>query len=219
MGVLLPEEPVRAEKGYEVPKTLDELKTLGAKMQADGIAPIAFGDKDGWPAMGTFDYLNMRTNGYQFHMDLMAHKESLGPTRKVKTVFETWKSLLPLHQENPLGRTWQEAAQSLVKKEAGMYLLGMFVGQQFPAEDIDDLDFFPFPEIDSAIGTDAVEAPIDGFLVSQQGADRAEHGAADLPGVARGAADLPGRRPVQRRGQQDRRRPTSTPRCRRRRSS
>ena len=29
--------------------------------------------------MGTFDYLNMRINGYQFHMDLMAHKESLGP--------------------------------------------------------------------------------------------------------------------------------------------
>ena len=159
---------VWAEKGYEVPTTLDELKTLGAKMQADGIVPIAFGDKDGWPAMGTFDYLNMRTNGYQFHMDLMAHKESWTDD-KVKKVFQTWKDLLPLHQENPLGLTWQEAAQSVVKKEAGMYLLGMFVGQQFPTEDQDDLDFFPFPEIDSAIGTDAVEAPIDGFLVSSKG--------------------------------------------------
>ena len=39
--------------GYTVPKTLDELKTLGTQMQKDGLVPIAFGDKDGWPAMGT----------------------------------------------------------------------------------------------------------------------------------------------------------------------
>ena len=41
-------------------------------------------------------------------------------------------------------------------------------GQQFPAADRDDLDFFPFPEIDSAYGQDAVEAPIDGFLLSKK---------------------------------------------------
>ena len=159
---------VFADKGYTVPTTLDELKTLATKMKADGLVPIAFADKDGWPAMGTFDYLDMRINGYQFHMDLMAHNESWTDP-KVKKVFDTWKELLPLHQEGALGRTWQEAAQSLVKKEAGLYLLGMFVGQQFPAADAEDLDFFAFPEIDSTIGMDAVEAPIDGFLVSSKG--------------------------------------------------
>ncbi len=158
---------VWAAKGYTPPKTLDELKTLAAKMKKDGLIPIAFGDKDGWPAMGTFDYLNMRMNGYQFHIDLTAHKQSWTDP-KVKAVFDTWKSLLPLHQPDSLGRTWQEAAQSLVKKEAGMYLLGMFVNQQFPPAEQDDLDFFPFPEIDSAVGMDAVEAPIDGFLVSKK---------------------------------------------------
>ncbi len=155
-------------KGYTVPKTLDELKTLAAKMKKDGLVPIAFADKDGWPAMGTFDYLNMRINGYQFHMDLVAtHKESWTDP-KVKTVFDTWKSIIPFYQDGALGRTWQEAAQTLVKKQAGMYLLGMFVGQQFPVGDT-DIDFFPFPEVDSNIGTDAVEAPIDGFLVSSKG--------------------------------------------------
>ena len=179
---------VWAEKGYEIPKTLDALKTLGAKMKADGLVPIAFGDKDGWPAMGTFDYLNQRINGYQFHMDLVVdHKESWN-SPKVKTVFDTWKGLLPLHQENPLGRTWQEASQSLVKKQAGMYLLGMFVGQQFPAGDADDLDFFPFPEIDSNIGMDAIEAPIDGFLVSSKGLT--DQGKALLTYLASPAAQL-----------------------------
>nr|WP_284289893.1 extracellular solute-binding protein [Angustibacter aerolatus] len=43
------------KNGYEVPKTLDDLTALGAQMKKDGLTPIAFGDKDGWPAMGTFD--------------------------------------------------------------------------------------------------------------------------------------------------------------------
>ena len=51
---------VFADKGYTVPTTWDDLKTLCTKMQADGLTPIAFGDKDGWPAMGTFDILNLR---------------------------------------------------------------------------------------------------------------------------------------------------------------
>ena len=63
---------VFADKGYTVPTTWDELITLADKMKTDGIIPIAFGDKDGWPAMGTFDILNLRLNGYDFHVGLMA---------------------------------------------------------------------------------------------------------------------------------------------------
>jgi multiple sugar transport system substrate-binding protein len=154
-------------KGYQVPKTLDDLVALSKQMQKDGLAPIAFGDKDGWPAMGTFDQLNMRINGYQFHVDLMAGKKEWN-SAEVKKVFDTWKGLLPYHQEASLGRTWQEAAQSLQQKKSGMYVLGMFVGQQFPKDQQDDLDFFTFPEVDSTIGTDAIEAPIDGFMMAKR---------------------------------------------------
>jgi multiple sugar transport system substrate-binding protein len=156
---------VFSAKGYQVPKTLDDLVALSKQMQKDGLTPIAFGDKDGWPAMGTFDQLNMRINGYQFHVDLMAGKKEWD-SAEVKKVFDTWKSLLPYHQEASLGRTWQEAAQSLQQKKAGMYVLGMFVGQQFPKDQQDDLDFFTFPEVDSNVGTDAIEAPIDGFMMA-----------------------------------------------------
>jgi multiple sugar transport system substrate-binding protein len=85
---------------------------------------------------------------------------------------------LPYNQEGALGRTWQEAAQSLLQKKTGMYLLGMFVGQQFTGADAADLDFFPFPVINSTYGQDAVEAPIDGFMVSKKVKNSA--GAKDL---------------------------------------
>jgi multiple sugar transport system substrate-binding protein len=152
--------------GYEVPSTFDELKTLAAQMKKDGLTPIAFADKDGWPAMGTFDILNLRINGYDFHMQLMKGEASWQDP-KVVTVFNTWKEILPFHQSGALGRTWQEAAQTLANKKTGMYLLGMFVGQQFEGEAHDDLDFFNFPEIDSNVGADTLDAPIDGFMLSK----------------------------------------------------
>jgi multiple sugar transport system substrate-binding protein len=154
-------------KGYQVPKTIDELKTLCAKMKTDGLAPIGFADKDGWPAFGTFDQLNMRMNGYDFHIALMGGKQSWTDP-KVKNVFDLWAGLLPYHQPGSLGRTWQEAAQGLAAKQSGMYLLGSFVAQQFAAADLPDLDFFPFPTIDSQYGQDAVEAPIDGFMITKK---------------------------------------------------
>lgn len=147
--------------------TIDDLSKAAATLKAKGLVPLAFADKDGWPAMGTFDYLNVRTNGYDFHVNLMAGKESWTDP-KVKEVFANWtKYLLPISQEGALGRTWQDAAQSLLQKKAGMYLLGMFVGQQFPeGADRDDLDFFAFPEINPTYARDTVEAPIDGFMMS-----------------------------------------------------
>lgn len=152
------------ERGYEPAKNLDEFVALCKRMRSDGLTPIAFADKDGWPAMGTFDYLNMRVNGFDFHMSLMRGEENW-QSAQVKEVFTTWRELLPYHQKGANGRTWQEAAQALQQKQAGMYLLGMFVGQALP-EDADDLDFFPFPEINPEHGQDSVEAPIDGFMIS-----------------------------------------------------
>ena len=155
------------DKSYQTPKTLDDLKGLGAQMQKDGVVPFAFADQQGWPAMGTFDILNMRTNGYDFHINLMAGKESWTDD-KVKQVFTTWRDLLPLHQEGALGRKWEDAGQSLVAKQTGMMLLGTFIGQQFTNKaDYDDLDFFPFPQITAANNQDSIDAPIDGFMLSK----------------------------------------------------
>jgi ABC-type glycerol-3-phosphate transport system substrate-binding protein len=136
------------DKNYQIPKNLDQLKALCDQMKKDGIVPFASADKQGWPAMGTFDILNMRVNGYDFHVSLMAGKEPWTDP-KVKSVFDTWKGLLPYLREGALGRNWQDVAQSLVIKQVGMFLLGSFVGQQFTNQaDHDDPDFFPYPEID-----------------------------------------------------------------------
>lgn len=157
------------QNNWTAPETYDDFISLMDDMQGKNITPFAFGDKDGWPAMGTFDILNMRLNGFDFHMGLMAGEESWDST-EVKQVFERWAELLPYHQADPLGRTWQEAATSMGNGESGMYLLGTFVTDAIP--DVDDLDFFTFPELDSSIGSDALDAPIDGFCLAAGGPDQ-----------------------------------------------
>jgi multiple sugar transport system substrate-binding protein len=154
------------ENGFEVPTTMDQLMGLAESMQSAGIIPFAFGNDGRWPAMGTFDQLNFRMNGYQFHVDLMAGRESWTDER-VRNVFTTWATLLPFHQENPNGREWQEAADALVNKEAGMMTIGNFVGQAFEG-DTSDLDFFPWPEMNPEFGTDTIEAPIDGWMMARE---------------------------------------------------
>jgi multiple sugar transport system substrate-binding protein len=159
-----------ADKGYTIPKTFDEMKTLAAKIQKDGLIPFAFADVDGWPAMGTFDILNLRLNGYQFHVDLMAGKQQWTDP-KVTSVFDTWKGILPFHQEGAAGRKWQDASTALVQKKAAMYFHGMFLSQQFQTAgqaDLDDLDFFPYPSLGTQYDAEkALDAPIDGFMLSK----------------------------------------------------
>ena len=158
------------QRGYEIPKTFDDLKTLAAKIQKDGLIPFAFGDSDGWPAMGTFDILNLRLNGYDFHVGLMAGKEKWSDP-KVKTVFDTWKSILSFHQQGAAGRKWQDASTTLLQKKAAMYFHGMFTSQQFQEAgqaELDDLDFFPYPTFGTQYDAEkALDAPIDGFMLSK----------------------------------------------------
>jgi multiple sugar transport system substrate-binding protein len=161
---------VFADQGYTIPATWDDLKTLCAKMKTDGLTPIAFADQEGWPAMGTFDILNLRLNGYDFHVGLMAGKEKWTDA-KVTAVFQKWAEILPYHSTDYAGKKWTDAATTLLQKKSGMFLLGLFMSSVFAATkvqaDIDDLDFFPYPTLGTAFDAEAaLDAPIDTWQIA-----------------------------------------------------
>jgi multiple sugar transport system substrate-binding protein len=160
-----------ARKGYAIPTTIAEFRALGDRMIADGIVPVAFGQRDGWPAMGTFDILDMRLNGYDFHIGLMEGVEKWTDPR-VEAVFKTWAELLPYFQGDALLRTWQDAARdALVDETAGMYFFGTFALEQ-AGEATSDVGVFPFPFFGNEWdGEKAIDAPIDGFMLSRNPAN------------------------------------------------
>ncbi|WP_326609446.1 ABC transporter substrate-binding protein [Streptomyces scopuliridis] len=156
--------------GYEIPVTWSQFTALAKRMKKDGLSPIAsgYGGGDIWSILGAFDYLNLRANGYDFHMSLMRGQVSWTDKRTARTI-DLWRELTPYYQKGAGGRSWQDAAQSLLDKKSGMAIIGLFLGQQVTDESLrSDIDFFPFPEIDPAYGQDTVEAPTDGFMLSRK---------------------------------------------------
>jgi multiple sugar transport system substrate-binding protein len=160
---------VFASKGYQVPTTWDQYVALAKQMKTDKMVPLAFADKDGWPALGTFDILNLRINGYDYHIKLMKH-EVPWTDPGVTKVFDQWRELLPYAQSGANGRIWQDAAKALENKQAGMMFQGSNqVAANYDPKNLDDLDFFVFPTINTEFGTDYMDAPTDGFILPKKG--------------------------------------------------
>ncbi|MBL6960287.1 MAG: extracellular solute-binding protein [Anaerolineales bacterium] len=159
------------ELGLEVPETWDEFLAVNETLKENGYTPLAIGTKYRWTAAAWFDYLNMRINGPQFHIDLMLGKESYDDPR-VAEVFEYWRVLLDngYFLEDAAAYSWSEALEPFIAGDAAMYLMGDFIRDSLPDEVEADLDFFRFPIIDPSmpIGEDA---PTDGYFLSANAAN------------------------------------------------
>jgi multiple sugar transport system substrate-binding protein len=163
------------QHGYEVPTTWEAFKVLSRRMQTDGLIPIAMGDEDLFPAMGWFDIIDMRLNGYQFHIDLLAGKEQWTDPR-VNQVFLRWKEVLPYMQSGATARSWGDAAHALANGEAGMFFFGLFFTtglSDVEQSALDDLDLFPFPRMGTRFDAEnAIDAPADSFMIASRSPSR-----------------------------------------------
>lgn len=147
-------------------KTMADLINACKTFKAKGLIPIAQADKGGWEAMGVFDIVNMRTNGYQFHADLTAGRAKFTDPRVQKT-FTNWKALIPYTNKDVLSQSDQTAGTLVLQKKAAMIIMGSFTSGLYTEKaDYNDLALIPFPVINPAYGTDSIDAPIDGVLMS-----------------------------------------------------
>ena len=147
--------------GAAEPKSWDEFVSNCEKFKAAGIDCLTTGTKALWPGAGIFDYLSMRTNGYEWHMDLTAGKVEW-TDRKVCDVFAQWARIQPFITANAAAIDWQDAAALLVQGKAANYVMGNFAVATFKEGGMtnDNLGFMVFPEITPGLPR-AEEAPTD----------------------------------------------------------
>jgi len=162
--------------GIDVPKTWADFKAAGATLNANNVTPITIGTKYLWTAGGVFDYMNLRTNGYDFHMALTKGEVSWTDDR-VKATFANWKELVDedFFLENHAALTWQEALAPMVQGDAAMYVMGNFAVAPLREAGLSDdqIGFFQFPQIDANIDM-AEEAPTDTMHIPANAKNKAD---------------------------------------------
>lgn len=149
------------QHGIAEPITWDDFLAACKTLKEAGIDPIAIGTKYLWTTAGWFDYLNMRVNGLDFHIDLMDGKVPYTDER-VRNTFSYWKQLVEpgYFLKNHTSYSWQEAQPFMYNGQAAMYLIGNFITPNFPAELDGKMGFFQFPTINPAVGM-SEDAPMD----------------------------------------------------------
>ena len=142
-------------------KTWDDFISACEKFQAAGIDCLTTGSKALWPIAGIFDYLDLRTNGYDFHMQLTSGDIAWTDDR-VKAVFAEWAKVLPYTTANHAAIDWQDAVSNIVQGSAANYVMGNFAVAAFKDGGLtnDNLGFMQFPEITPGLAR-AEEAPTD----------------------------------------------------------
>ncbi|MEN0000446.1 MAG: extracellular solute-binding protein [Pseudomonadota bacterium] len=149
------------------PTTWDEMLAACDTMKENGVTPFTIGTKFLWTAAGVFDYLNLRTNGYDVHNALTAGEIAYTDDR-IRATFANWETMLERCSfvDNHATMSWQEALAPFANGDAAMYVMGNFAVAAMKDAGLSDdqIDFFQFPEITPGLAR-AEEAPADAFFI------------------------------------------------------
>lgn len=161
-------EDIFKELGLTEPTTFDEEIANCQVIIDSGRKCYTIGSRYLWTAGGWFDYMNMRTNGFDHHMALARGELSWTEDAGVRETFANWRKLIDMgaYVDDHQTMNWQDAMPAMINGEATAYLMGNFVVDQLRNGGLTDeqLDFYQFPLIgDYPQGEDA---PTDTFHVA-----------------------------------------------------
>ena len=155
------------ELGLEEPETFEQEIANCQAIVDSGRSCYAIGSKFLWTAGGWFDYINMRTNGFDFHMQL-AQGEVEWTDDRVRETFANWRTLIDMGAfiDDHQTYSWQEALPFMVNGEAAAYLMGNFAVAPLREAGLtdDQLGFYQFVSINPDVEL-AEDAPTDTFHI------------------------------------------------------
>lgn len=178
--------------GLRPPGTWEAFHAVCERLKASGVAPLALGARERWPAQFWFDMLLLRTApDLQAALARGAHGEGGASFRddRVRRVFALWQELVDkgFFHADPLIFDWAEAAQAMRHGKAGMTLMGSWaiglLEGSLGWKGGEDYGFFPFPEVDPGVPLVGC-GPMDLLVMSAV----AEGAFGEARGEARGAA-------------------------------
>ena len=162
------------ELGLSEPKDFSEMLANCEAMLASGRKCYTIGTKWLWTAAAWFDYISMRTHGYDYQMSF-ARGDVKWTDPSVYETFENWGKLVRMGAfvDDHQNKDWQQSLPFVVNGEAGGILLGNFTVAPLRTAGLtdDQLDFHQFPAIKPGIAM-AEAAPTDTFHIAANGQNK-----------------------------------------------
>lgn len=168
-----------AEKGWELPKTYDELLALAETIKGEGMIPFALGNKDSWPATFWFQYLEMRLKG-SGAVTAFVNKDADATLMPEATAAFAHAAEVAQKGYFPIGfngMSDQEANILFLNGQAAMLLNGTWqIGASADAPDGFELSTFAFPSVADGKGdqSDVLAGVAAAFGISEKAENKAD---------------------------------------------
>jgi multiple sugar transport system substrate-binding protein len=165
-------KPLFLKLGLSEPRNWNEFLVVCEVLKQNNVSPIYIGTRSNWPATAWFDYLNLRLNGKEFHMEIMRGETSYLDKR----IYNVLKKLYDISDaeyfiQDHQDLKWKQGLPLLFRGLTGMSMLGNYAVQDFPEKIKNKIGFFKFPMLnDQSIYFE--EAPLDVLIVPTKSAHK-----------------------------------------------
>jgi glucose/mannose transport system substrate-binding protein len=134
--------------GLSPPKSIDDIKTMGKKLQGTGVALFALGSREPWTvALMVFECLLVAREGPAFYSDYLRGRLKADDPRILRTL-EAALDLFRFVNADHAKLSWLQAVELVVREQAAMTVMGDWAQIDFNAHGLRyNQDYFeiPFP--------------------------------------------------------------------------
>jgi ABC-type glycerol-3-phosphate transport system substrate-binding protein len=148
--------------GIKYPGSFGAMEKTFADLAAKNIVPIALGSKNDWSVFAWFAYLDIRTNGYAAHQNLLDGKRAFDDPSltQVYATLQKWRDNGWIDRDSS-SKNWSEALQDVQSGKSAFSLMGAFAANRFPAP-----EKIRWARVPSGGAKEGELAVIQGFAVS-----------------------------------------------------
>jgi glucose/mannose transport system substrate-binding protein len=122
-----------AEYDLQPPVTFDEFFEVAETLKRNGITPLAFGNREGFEAVQTFETTALGVLGADGYTGLWTGTVSWTDPR-VTEALTTYKKLLGYTNADYAGLTWDQANDLVISGKAGMTIMGDWIEGDYQAK-------------------------------------------------------------------------------------
>lgn len=110
------------------PTTVDEMIAVAKQIKArkPGVAPIAIGTREKWPAVFLFDVVLLSTGGPDAYEKFYTGQLNARTSPEVRTALQKYRELVPYLYQFHGAKTWSDIAAPMAEAKMGMMVIGDF---------------------------------------------------------------------------------------------